>query len=153
MSRNMLQRVAPDLVAAIDAATAMDRRRALALALRYAADRAGLTEDLFRQALDALSASDSPPELRERLRRRGAELDTEYWNLHDEFEAGGAAESEVLEAFARARVTCALMNGIDAHESDDALAAAYEAISAFSDGVAEVGGRIASVLYRARDRT
>jgi hypothetical protein len=125
-----LARVDPDLLAALEAAPAADRRQAGLAVARWAAERAGLPD-----------AAADPPGAGPATGRLAAALDDRYFDLQRAAAAEQLPEAEALAAFARARAASAAEFAL----AGEAAEAAYEAL-AVADDPAAVRAVVAAAL-------
>ena len=127
----LLRQRAPNLAAFLDRADARLLRRVSSSIAHAVVERSGLRDPLITEALEYLKRSvASPPELRTRVQSLAERLDSHYFDLQDLSESGKATETELQNAFARARAATAVASALGDDASTAAAETAYEAVVA-----------------------
>jgi hypothetical protein len=104
--------------------------------------RVGLTHPCLERALTELqSGAPISPHIASAVQQLVSELDSKYFELQEQAEAGRISRAEVSGAFGLARAANSVLSAL----SEDAAEAAYEAIAA-TDALAEVRKIVLSAL-------
>lgn len=144
MSR--LEALSANLVTKLSRASAAKQRQACVAACELAIAGALVEHPLVSESLRKLRDGHVfTPQEKVELDALVAQLDDEYFDLHEAAEAGEATTDDYLRAFAKARAVAAL-SFAGSNTSDAASESIYEAATAIGDDKAELFSRIEFAL-------
>jgi hypothetical protein len=146
-----LEAIAPDLSRSLDCLSPRQTRQICAAVCSAAVRHVRLDEPIVNEALIALTnCNPLAPSLRDAAVALTERLDTTYFDLQDAADEGRATQTQVLDAFSRARAANAVAFALSGFDPSTAKEVIYEA-AAVTDNLTELENLIDATLQSANN--